>query len=59
MTARPRSAYGPTPATVNALPDVALTFVDSTGGVDAAAPAGRMLTAYRSGWTRWYGETAP
>ena len=59
MTARPRSAYGPTPATVYALPDVALTLVDSTGGLDAGAPAGRMLTAYRSGCTRWYCETAP
>ena len=53
MIASPSLANRPTPATVRALSPVTSTVVDSTGGVSAAAPAGRMLTVYSPGGTSW------
>ena len=46
ITRSPRSACRPTPATVYALPVATVTFVVSTGGSDAGAPAPRIATAY-------------
>src|SRR2546430_8989738 len=46
ITFRPRSACLPTPATEYALPSATVTFVVSTGGSVAGAPANRIETAY-------------
>ena len=43
----------PTPAMVYAAPACALTVVEMTGGVLAAAPAGRMLTVYAPTGSFW------